>query len=510
MLLPALFVGAASVLAFAPFGLWPVQIVTLAVAFRLILKQTSIRRSVLVGWSYSFGWSVCGIHWLYISMHRYGELPGWMAAAAVALLAAYLALFTAGAMAAAAWLRQRWTLRDAVMLTAVFPPLWMLSEWLRGWVLTGFSWSSSGYAHTTGPLAGYAPLVGVYGIGWMAALLAGCIAMPKNRRALACATLLVAGGFGLTVIPWTHPHGHPVSVRLLQGNVEQEMKFAPEQISNQLDLYYDLIRSAPADLIATPETAVPLMTNQLPPDYLSRLSDTARRSNSYLAVGIPINDGGGHYTNSTIGFSPQPPAGTGLPYQYRYDKYHLVPFGEFIPTGFHGFVDMMRIPLGDFARGAALQQPFAVKDQWVLPNICYEDLFGEEIADRLAASHFSGGPQATILLNMSNIGWFGDSIALPQHLQISQMRALETGRPMLRSTNTGATAYIDAHGKVVARLPAFQDGVLSANVQGYAGITPYILGGNVAVVALALACLGVTGFLARRNRMKPPAGPENR
>jgi apolipoprotein N-acyltransferase len=195
---------------------------------------------------------------------------------------------------------------------------------------------------------------------------------------------------------------------------------------------------------------------------------------------------------------------------YRYDKHHLVPFGEFIPFGFRWFVDMMHIPLGDFGRGALLQVPFAVKDQWVLPNICYEDLFGEEIAAQIHAGVTGAMPEATVLLNVSNIAWFGDSIAVPQHLQISQMRSLETGRPMLRATNTGATAVIDHAGRVIAQLPPFEKGVLAARVQGYAGATPYILFGNRVIVLLALAALAVAAFLGRKMRANSPAAGKTR
>jgi apolipoprotein N-acyltransferase len=184
---------------------------------------------------------------------------------------------------------------------------------------------------------------------------------------------------------------------------------------------------------------------------------------------------------------------------YRYDKHHLVPFGEFIPLGFHWFVDMMHIPLGDQTAGPLLQAPFAVKDQWVLPNICYEDLFGEEIAAELAAGYRAGAPQATILLNLSNMAWFGEWLAIPQHLQISQMRALETARPALRATNTGATAVIDPKGKVIAELATGTRGVLTASVQGYTGLTPYILCGNALIVTLATLTLVAVGFFSRRS-----------
>ena len=492
----ALIAGALNVFAFAPFGLWPLQIITLAFVFGLVRQEPSVRRSGWIGWAYGFGWLVAGVHWLYISMHVYGGLSGWMAAAAVALLAFALGAFPALAFATATRFRQRWPVDNKAALLLLLPAAWTLSEWLRGWMLTGFPWIVSGYAHTAGPLAGYAPLIGVYGLSLLSAVIAGCLALllEKNFVAALPAIALLAAGFGLKTVNWTTPHGQPISVRLLQGNVPQEMKFAPEQIEATLALYHDMIAATPADLIVTPETAIPLLSSQLPPDYLPQLFSIATRSNSHLALGIPVTDGPGQYTNSMIGFSPSLAAKP-----YRYDKHHLVPFGEFIPLGARWFINMMRIPLGDFSRGTLLQAPFAVRDQWVLPNICYEDLFGEEIAAQLSASLSSDMPQATLLLNLSNIAWFGDSIALPQHLQISQMRAIETGRPMLRATNTGATAVIDPKGEVHAQLPPFERGVLNALVQGYEGLTPYCRYGNATVVALAFLLLLIAGLSSRNN-----------
>lgn len=491
----ALIAGALTVLAFAPFRLWPVQIATLAFVFWLVLQQTSVKRGTLIGWAYGFGWTACGVHWLHISMHRYGGLPSWMAVLAVIALALVLGAFAALAMGGGAWFRRRGA-SATVSLLVIFPALWMLSEWLRGWVLTGFPWIVSGYAHTDSPLAGFAPVVGVYGLAWLAALIAGSLVLLQSKKlALAPVILIIAAGIGLKTIAWTTSHGEPISVRLLQGNVAQEMKFANDQVVNTLALYHNMIHAAPADLIATPETALPLFAHQLPPDYLPRLSQFAQQTNSHIALGIPVSDNRRHYANSVLGIVP---AAAQSEKTYRYDKHHLVPFGEFIPTGARWFVNMMHIPLGDFARGALLQAPLQVKDQWVMPNICYEDLFGEEIAAQLADAYFSGTPQPTILLNVSNIAWFGDSIALPQHLQISQMRALETRRPMLRATNSGATAVIDPNGKVVAQLRPFTNGTLAATVQGYTGWTPYILTGNALVVALAFFMLGLAWFSLRK------------
>ena len=347
----AALAGALNVLAFAPFGWWPLQIVLLASLFSFISRAPSIKRSALIGWAYGFGWSACGVYWLFISMHRYGGMPAWMAALAVVLLALVLGAFPALAIAGAAWIRQRWAATSTVALLMIFPSLWTLAEWLRGWVFTGFPWVSTGYAHTASPLAGFAPIVGVYGLGWLAAVIAGCLALlPSKKLPLGLAVSILAAGFGLKTVDWTQVNGQPISVRLLQGNVAQEMKFENEHIVATLLMYYDMIRQAPADLIATPETAIPLLVRQLPPDYLPRLSQYAQESNSHLAIGIPVSDGRGQYANSVIGLVPHASANADQRYQYRYDKHHLVPFGEFIPMGFRWFVDMMHIPLGDVPR----------------------------------------------------------------------------------------------------------------------------------------------------------------
>ena len=496
----ALLAGALSVLSFAPLSWWPVQTASLAVLLWLAVSQNTVRRSGLMGWCFSLGWMVAGTHWLYISMHDYGGMPAPIAAAAVLLLSAAMALYAAMAMAAGAWLRLRCALSVPATLLLVYPPLWAVGEWLRNWVATGFPWIVSGYAHVDSPLAGYAPLLGVYGIAWLAVLLAACVVLAfgaRRRLALGVGAAVLALGLGLDQIAWTQTHGAPISVRLLQGNVAQEMKFNPERAGDTLALYHDMVTEARADLIATPETALPMMAHALPPDYLELLSSFAQQSRSNLLIGVPVSDRPGAYANSLLGFSA---AGTAAQ-PYRYDKHHLVPFGEFIPPGFRWFVEMMNIPLGDFTRGAAVQAPFEAAGQFVLPNICYEDLFGEEIADQIAASIFSGRPQPTMLLNVSNIAWFGDSIALPQHLQISRMRSLETRRPMLRATNTGATAVVDARGRVQAQLEPFSFGVLSAQVQGMRGWTPYIVFGNTLVLTAALALLGAI-WATRRNRGK--------
>lgn len=493
----ALIAGGLTVFAFAPFGIWPLQILCLAVLFFLSLRAKTIRAASYLGWAFGSASVAAGTYWLYTSLHDYGGLPAPLAIVAVGLLAMALGLFYALALAAAKWLMQR-TRHDITKALLILPACWMLADWLRGWIFTGFPWIATGYAHTASPLAGFAPLIGVYGLGWLAALLAGCTALLLSRHlkpALALLILLPVAGIGLQTIHWTTPQGKPISVRLLQGNVPQDLKFDSAQLAHSLNLYRQLITQEPADLIATPETALPLLANQLPAGYLEQLSSFGKNSGSTLIVGVPWTTAPGVYLNSVMGIADGAAS-------YRYDKHHLVPFGEFIPPGARWFIDLMHIPLGDFGRGDLLQPALQVKDQWVLPNICYEDLFGEEIAAQLSAAHSRGAPVPSILLNVSNIAWFGDSIALPQHLQISQMRTLETGRPMLRATNTGATAVIDGRGVVTARLPAFSTGTLKAQVQGMQGQTPYIVLGNSLPVGLAsLLLLCLWWIVRRRSRL---------
>jgi apolipoprotein N-acyltransferase len=495
-LVAAALAGATSLVSFEPLGWWPLQFLSLAWLFYQVGMGSSVRRATLLGWAFGFGWSVAGMYWLYIALNRFGGLPAILAAIAIALLGLYMGLFGAFAAGVAAWLRRRWSLPVASFLLVALPVTWGISEWMRGWLFTGFPWAASGYAHNAAPLGGFAPIVGVYGIGVLAALCAGCLVMLTQRArlpAIGLFVVLLVAGHGLRSVDWTAPAGRPISVRLTQGDIAQDEKFSAAHLADILVRYRDLITAAPADLVAAPETAVPVFPHQLPPGYLQELRDFSSRTGSALLFGIPLSESVTEYSNSVAGIGPQGQS-------YHYDKHHLVPFGEFIPLGFRWFTDLMQIPLGDFTRGGAVQAPFAVKDQLVLPNVCYEDVFGEEIAKQLR----DAPRPATLLLNVSNLAWYGQSTAIPQHLQISRMRSLETGRPMLRSTNNGATAIIDAKGNVASSIPPYSRGTLAATVQGMAGMTPYIRLGNYLFLGLsALALIGA--WLTGRNYRKKTA-----
>jgi apolipoprotein N-acyltransferase len=404
-------------------------------------------------------------------MHRYGGLPAPLAAAAVAALSASLALYFALAMV----LFARWHCGRPGPDALLFALVWLLAEQARTWLFTGFPWLASGYAQVDGPLAALAPWLGVAGVGlasaWVGALLGQAWLLRRRPRAaapvVAAAVGLLAAAAMLGPVQFTRPAGE-LRVTLLQGNVAQDQKFAAEHMPQALAWVAEALRQARGDLVVAPETAIPLLPQQLAelmPEYWPAIRARFEGSAQALLVGMPLGDYEHGYTNSVLGLS----AATGGAPPYRYDKFHLVPFGEFIPPGFRWFTELMNIPLGDFARGPTHPPSFTVGAQRIAPNICYEDLFGAELARRFT----DPAAAPTIFANLSNIGWFGDTIAVPQHLNISRMRALEFQRPMLRATNTGATAIVDHRGRVTAMLPPFTQGVLDGMVEGRDGLTPY-------------------------------------
>ncbi|QDQ26601.1 apolipoprotein N-acyltransferase [Chitinimonas arctica] len=489
--LPPALIGAISVFGFAPFSFWPMLPLSLALLFGLIDVAPSRRRAVFIGWAWGFGFFSATIHWIFISLHTYGGMPAPLAVLAVVGLAAFLGLYPALIVYTAKRLAGD---SRAALLLAALPACWMLGEWLRGWLFTGFPWASIGYSQIPdGPLAGYAPLLGIYGVGGLVALLAGLAAWLMGRRldrsdgwAVAAAVLICLGGMGLKEVAWTQPSGKPLKVALLQGAIPQNQKWGLEDLVYNLRTYYLLLKDAKADLIVLPETAFPIFLDDVPAEYLDGMLGMVRERNAALIAGAPHMEGRGprYYNGAVLLSDPARPANY---------KAHLVPFGEYVPLRpLFAWIydDLLKMPLVDFSAGGAVQRPLPVRDQRIAANICYEDVFGEEL--------LANARQATILLNLSNLAWFDGSVALAQHGQISQARALETGRPMLRATNSGTTAAIDPHGRYLARLPERVEGTLYAVVQGQQGETPYMRWGNGA--ALLLAALGgaISIYLRRK------------
>lgn len=477
--LQPLLAGALAVVAFAPFGLFPLAVLSLLLLFRVWLRCERPGQAAWSGFIFGMGLFSFGVDWIYVALHDYGYMHPVLAIFATLLFAAFISL----PLALAGYLQARWCSTPEVRVLLVMPAAWVLAEWVRGGMFTGFPWLVFGYAQTPpSPLAGYAPLLGAYGVSLAVAVSAGLLFLLalRRREGVVKAVLAALGGLWLTgallhQVAWTQPDGEPFKVALLQGNIAQDEKFAQERLVGTLETYRRLAQGSDARLIVMPETALPLLRHNVPAYYQEMLRDHVRQTGGDILVGAFEKEEGRYYNSVyTLGSSPS----------QHYRKDHLVPFGEFIPLrGMFGWFinEVLDIPMGDLARGGAHQPPLAVAGQQVAVNICYEDAFGEEIIRAL--------PQATLLVNVTNDAWYGDSHAAEQHNQMAQMRALETGRMMLRATNTGVTSVIGKDGNIQASLPQFEEGVLAAEVRGHIGATPYVRWGNGAVLLLLAAML---------------------
>ena len=471
-------------------SLWWLQLLAMGVFAKSLLSANSMKQAAWRSWVFSTAWMCGSIWWLYISMHTYGGLPSWLAAFAVLLLSSCLALFymlvcmifhqiTTNNVK----IKENSTVAGAFNAYAaiIFASCWMLAEMARGTWLTGFPWGAIGYAHVDGPFASLAPYVGVYGMSFVTAyaamllmqLLMSVFRKPNNpvifQSAAIAALLLALPKLALPVASPTAEKTPPIQVTLLQGNIPQNEKFqAGTGMATALSWYAEQLDKVQTGLVVTPETAIPLLPQNLPPDYLLKIQQPFKVANGQKAalIGIPMGNRSAGFSNSVMGFKPTP---LPLAAPYQYDKHHLVPFGEFIPPFAQWFIDLMKMPLGAFNRGGLDQPPFYWQGERLGLNICYEDLFGEELAQRFA----NPATAPTILVNLTNIAWFGNTVAIDQHLNIARLRSMELSRPSIRATNTGATVIIDAQGKVTQSLERHTRGVLVGQVLGNNEITPY-------------------------------------
>ena len=441
--------------------LWWLQILAMVPLCHALHRSHSAKRAFGLGAAFATGWLCATFWWLFIAMHTYGGLSAVLTLLVVLALAAALGLYYAAAGAL------YWKLGSArpALAAPAFAALWTMAEMARGTWLTGFGWGAMAYAHIDGPLALWIPVLGAYGVGALAIWCSASLALVGKAgwwQRGTLAILLLAGLLPLGFQSTTSTGS--LSVALLQGNIPQDEKFdSGTGVPIALKWYGEQMHGRPVDLVLAPETAIPLLPMDLPISYWDAMNRQVARGQSALLTGIPLGDYTKGYTNSVIALSPASPE------VWRYDKHHLVPFGEFIPPLFKWFTSMMNIPLGDFNRGEVGQPSFAWKGQRIAPNICYEDLFGEE----LGARFIEPAAAPTVFANVSNLGWFGNSTAIDQHLQISRMRALEFQRPFIRATNTGATVIVDYQGQVQAALPRLMQGVLEGRVEGRTGITPF-------------------------------------
>ncbi|TQV63218.1 MAG: apolipoprotein N-acyltransferase [Halothiobacillaceae bacterium] len=472
----ALALGALLPLAFAPFGLWPLAILSVAGLFRL-WRDADPREAFALGYLFGLGQFGVGVSWIYVSMHLFGEaiapVAGLITLAFVALAAAFPAV--------AGWLAARLSAPNTrTRLFLALPLAWLLLELVRGIFLGGFPWLNLGASQLGSPLAGYGPVLGEYGMTLAVVLSAAALAaLTRPWLALPILALVWAGGWLLKPIAWTEPAGPPIGVAIVQGNVQQARKFDPEQYEATLRTYRELTeRHRDARLILWPETAVPDLVSQAAP-FLIEMQDKARDHGIQIVAGVFDEDRFGHYYNALMTL----PVEGG-----RYHKRHLVAFGEYLPLRvlIEPFKAFIQVPMSDLSSGADEQAPMRLAGYPAGASICYEAALSRKIRTAL--------PEAAFLINASNDAWFGDSLAPHQHLQIAAMRALETGRWMARATNTGISALIDPQGRVTARTPQFEQAVLRGAITPMQGGTPFVRWGEGPLWLLALLGLAALGF----------------
>ncbi len=479
--------GAATVFAFAPHRLWWLPFITLAWWFARVVNTPTPRAAFASGLAFGLGLFGFGVWWIYIALNSFGQMPAPLAVLATALLAGYMALWPALAALATRWVAP--AMGNAVYLCmAVF---FVATEWVRGVLFSGFPWLTVGSSQAAeSPLMGYAPLVGGTGLSLIVCGLAALIAwawprrMPRPTRLIAagvlCATTLGVGQ-GLGTIAWSTPSATPLTVSLLQGNIAQDLKFRPEVLLANAAKYEALMHKAKGRLLLFPETTFVTPLAGEKDQLVRRMAEIALEKQRSMVFGAPWQAGGEMF-NAAIAVDGQT--------VQTYRKQHLVPFGEYMPLKewLAWFYNNVAIPLSGFSRGAETQTTLNVAGEKLGLSICYEDVF--------AASVRPLAGDATLLVNLTNDAWYGQSWAAEQHAQMAQMRAAEFARPMLRATNTGITLVTDARGREVARLPWFSEGVLEVSVAGHSGPTPYLSFGDLPILLVLLAVTGIA--IARR------------
>lgn len=478
--LSALIAGLLLPLAFSPFDQPFIAILSLATLLWAWQDATPIR-AFGRGYLFGLGQFGVGVSWVFISMHLYGGASVPEGLGLTSLFVGFLALYPA----LVGWLTGKFIPHRPISRHVIaVPALWTLLEWLRGWLLSGFPWLSLGYSQTGTPLGNIAPILGGFGVSWIVLLAAGlalnAIQLKGGlRRASGIALIAVLGVSALLGrVEWSEPSGAALSVALIQGNVAQNLKWQPEVQQETLRRYLAMTRRHwDARVVVWPETAVPAFYQQLEKSVLPALRAEAADHGTSLLLGIPyFKQDPDRYYNALTGLG----TADGI-----YFKRHLVPFGEYLPLRplLGWILEILEIPLSDFAPGAAEQQPIIAAGLPVAGSICYEDIFGHESR--------AGLPEAAFLVNVTNDAWFGDSMAPHQHVQMARMRAKEAGRYLLRATNTGVTAIIDARGQMVRTAPLFQEAELTGEILPMQGATPYVRFGDAPLVAIMLVLLGL-------------------
>ena len=468
----ALVAGALLTLAFAPFNYFIFTVISPLLLLGLWIPQPPAHAFVR-GWFFGLGLFGSGISWIYISIHVYGETSPGLAIVLTMLLIMGLSLFPA----TLGWCYKK--LFPAPYLSALllgFPALWVLWEWVRSWLLTGFPWLYLGSSHVDSPLAGWVPLIGVYGVSFICVFSAcSFIALNYNKSPAKIVwiflTIVVwSAGIALKPIQWTTPDGQKLTVSLVQANIPQDLKWLESQVNNILNTYVSLTQSviAKSDIVIWPEAAIvaPLPGAQ---SFLDQLALLAQSEQATIITGIPVQEDNYHFYNALTVVGQ----GSGT-----YLKRHLVPFGEYIPleASLRGAIDFFDLPMSSFVKGPQQANILKAQNISIASAICYEIAYPNALSGQL--------PEAQVLLTVSNDTWFGNSIGPQQHFEIARMRALETGRYLLRATNNGISAIIDEKGKVTHTAPQFIQTIITGSFQPMQGQTPLSYFGHLSIIVL--------------------------
>nr|WP_153662121.1 apolipoprotein N-acyltransferase [Shewanella intestini] len=500
----AFFAGASTAGAFAPYSWWVIY--PLALAFGLYQSRYLSPKQSLQYWlSFGFGSFVVGISWVHVSMATYGGMPLIASMALMALLALYLALYPAlcGYLLAKLMPNQQASISSTSnywRFLGLFPALWVLTEWLRGWILTGFPWLWAGYSQTNGPLSELASYIGALGISFVIALCAGALALLVQKKWLASVVIFPVVTIAVILAPHynpIHPNGKSINVALVQGNIAQSMKWEPEHLWPTMLKYMDLTRDHynhqhDIDLVIWPEAAIPA-PEMMVDDFLFTANDSANLNQTAIITGIISKKDSGYYNALIVLGNQHKKQQAQGDYQVNGDneylKHHLLPIGEFVPLEalLRPIAPFFNLPMSSFQRGQYQQPNLNALGFKVAPAICYEIVFPEQVRANTYAD-------TDVLLTVSNDAWFGTSNGPLQHMEIAQMRAIEMGKPLLRGTNNGVTAVVDPYGKITQQLPQFESGVLVQKVALYRGDTWFKHFGESPILLLCslLLLLGVT------------------
>ncbi len=464
----AAFVGATTTLAFAPFSFWPLAILSPALLLLLLHKQNT-KMAAWIGFAWGVGQFGTGIQWVHISIDTFGGMPKMASVGLMVGLISYLSLYPS---LFAGLLNRLFPQPNRRRLLLAAPILWLMTDWLRGWVMTGFPWLWLGYSQIDSPLANFAPISGVESITLALWLIAASICyavLTKRWNYLAIPSAIFALALSLQHIDWVKPNpDSKTSFALIQGNINQDLKWRPSERWPTLMKYTDLSRQHwDADIIIWPEAAIPAIESELP-SFLHNLDAAARQNDSGLITGIITQPNFGEFYNSVLSLGDNDSGPYNYQTQPRYSKHHLLPFGEFVP-----FEDLLRplapffnLPMSSFSRGAFIQPNLIAHGRHLVAALCYEIIFSEQVRQNIT-------PDTDFILTVSNDAWFGDSIGPIQHMEIARMRALELGKPLIRSTNNGITAVTDYKGNITAQIPQFETAVLTTDVTSTSGMTPY-------------------------------------